>query len=64
MPTLPRPAYVGPRRIPFIGRLTPAQVAEHNAFIDAMRDDTTQGQVSQQSRFVGIVRGLPDATTI
>ena len=64
MLTRPTPAYVAPRRIALIGRLTPAQVAAHNAFIDAMRDDTTQGIVSQQSRFVGVVRGLIDSTTI
>lgn len=56
-----------PPRIPLTGRLTPAQVAEHNAFIDRMRQeeaaDDRQAWVSQPSQFVGITRGLPDHTT-
>ena len=65
--------YVGPTaglmpalqaaRIALVGRLTPAQVAEHNAFIDAMRDTDSFAAVNEQSRFVGITRGLIPSTT-
>lgn len=63
--------YVGPSngliaaaRIELHGRLTPAQVGEHNAFIAEMRDQTRQDFVSQQSRFVGVTRFLPISTGI
>lgn len=53
------------RRIPLTGRLTPAQVAAHNAFIDEMREvDARQDWVSQPSRFVVGQRGLPASTTV
>ena len=66
--------YVGPAaglmpalqaaRIELRGRLTPEQVAEHNRFIDEMRDQTTQDFVTAQSRFVGVTRELPISTCI
>lgn len=52
-------------RIPLTGRLTPEQVAEHNRFIDEMREEpgNRQDWVSQPSRFVGCKSGLPATTT-
>jgi hypothetical protein len=46
--------------------LTAAQVAAHNAFIDAMREEPGNRQdfVSQPSRFVHQARHLPAGTTI
>ncbi len=53
------------QRFPLTGRLTLAQIAEHNRFIDAMREvDARQDFVSTPSRFVGGKSGLPDYTTI
>lgn len=54
------------RRIALTGCLTPAQVAAHNAFIEAMREeseDDRQAFVSTPSRLVGVQSGLPDYTT-
>ena len=66
--------YVGPTaglmpalqaaRIALVGRLSPAQVAAHNAFIDSMRDDNTFGHVDAPSRFVGVTSGLNPNTRI
>ena len=66
--------YVGPTagllpalqaaRIALVGRLSPAQVAEHNAFIDAMRDENTFGHLDTPSRFVGVTSGLNPNTRI
>ena len=57
------PALRAASAIVLTGRLTPAQVAEHNAFIDAMRDTDSFAAVNEQSRFVGITRGLVPSTT-
>ncbi|MGY3090586.1 hypothetical protein ACVWYF_003641 [Hymenobacter sp. UYAg731] len=52
------------QRIPLTGRLTPDQVAAHNAFIDAMREPATAPVWTEApSRFVGCKSGLPDYTT-
>lgn len=53
------------RRIPLTGRLTPEQVAEHNRFIDEMREQPAnlQDYVSRPTRFVHQARGLPAGTT-
>ena len=52
------------RRIPLPGRLTPEQVAEHNAFIDEMRDpESAPAWTEAPSRFVGSKSGLPNYTT-
>ena len=66
--------YVGPAagllpalqaaRIALVGRLSPAQVAEHNAFIDAMRDENAFGHIDTPSRFVGVTSGLNPNTRI
>ena len=66
--------YVGPTsgllpalqaaRIALAGRLSPAQVAEHNAFIDAMRDEDSFGHIDEPSRFVGVTSGLNPNTRI
>ena len=58
------PALRAASAIVLAGRLTPAQVAEHNAFIDAMRDADTFGHVDTPSRFVGITSGLNPNTRI
>ena len=51
-------------RIPLAGRLTPAQVAAHNAFIDEMWEPKAAPAWTEvRSRFVGIKSGLPTYTT-
>ena len=60
----PATGLIAAARIELRGRLTPEQVAEHNAFIDEMRDQTTQDHVSAQSRFIGVTRFLPISTCI
>ncbi|MBH8569384.1 hypothetical protein KB206_10850 [Microvirga sp. STS02] len=51
-------------RIPLVGRLTPEQVAQHNAFIDEMREPAiAPAWTEQPSCFVGCKSGLPDYTT-
>lgn len=64
--TLDCAAQQAARRIALAVRLTPAQVAEHNRFIDEMRaeaENDAQAFVSQPSRFVGVKTGLPSHAT-
>ena len=58
------PALRAASAIVLAGRLTPAQVAEHNAFITATQAGDSFASVDAQSRFVGITRGLVPSTTI
>ena len=58
------PALQAASAIVLTGRLSPAQVAEHNAFIDAMRDEDSFGHIDEPSRFVGVTSGLNPNTRI